>query len=68
MPSDRFRMDHGKGLSSILHRERIFGRRWVWRAREGLVSDGTLFADEDGRPVDAFGLPIMGEFIDASIK
>lgn len=74
MSSDRFLMDHGAGHRTLLHRQQItlFGiPRWVWRETPpGTPKPKTAlqFADDDGCPVDTFGLPLFGSFIDVSLK
>ena len=65
MPSDKFRMDHGKGYSTVLARQpkRIGGTAMVWRD-----SSGEIEFDEniEQHPIDCFGLPLFGRFIEPS--
>lgn len=70
MPTDIFLMDNGCDYRTRLFRTRIvrFGREeFVWRD-SGTARDRLEFEDEDGVPVDCFGLPLDGDFVSASIK
>lgn len=71
MPSDKFLMDHGSGITSVLYRQevKLFGRpHMVWRETrpgEPHTRRTVQFNDDNGHPVDnAFGLPLFGKFID----
>lgn len=74
MPSDLFLMDegehHGRRYTTRLYRHHIVRRNWakfVWRdAPPGSHSQSVTlqFDDIDGKPVDSFGLPLLGNFIE----
>lgn len=74
MPNNIFLMDHGMGHTSVLYRQEIkrFGRSdMVWRETkpgEPHPRRWPEFADENGRPVDTFGLPLFGKFVEVSVK
>jgi hypothetical protein len=40
------------------------GHAWVWRDALPDERGGIEFEDVDGHPVDIFGLPLFGSFID----
>lgn len=66
MPNDIFLMDNGADYHTRLWRVRVMG---YWRWRDAPAGKWQLeFDDEDGHPVDVFGLPLDGEFVEASIK
>ena len=69
MPSDQFRMDHGEGMWSILRRQPsvVGSMRMVWRDAEGFPAEG-YDEDVDGHPVDVFGLPLFGQFVNSSTQ
>ena len=69
MPSDRFRMDHGKGYTTVLVRQpaRIGGTRMVWKPAPGEKIQMPPFDENiEQHPIDCFGLPLFGKFIDPS--
>jgi len=66
MTSDRFLMDNGGGEHTKLWRQRI--EVWVWRDAPAGYSHAIQLHDEDGHPVDAFGEPIDGTFLEPSPK
>lgn len=70
MQTNIFLMDNGCGYHTRLWRRIVmrFGRgEWVWR--DTPTGKAQLeFEDEDGVPVDCFGLPLDGQFVEASIN
>lgn len=74
MPKDHFIMDHGSGYTSELWRVEIIRQHWrkfVWRdVPPGAHWSGVSiqFDDIDGHPVDCFGLPLLGKFVDVFAK
>lgn len=66
MPNE-FRMEHGRGVTTILRRQpkRIGRVEHVWRDQSGEIE---FDENIDQHPIDVFGLPIFGKFIDATIK
>jgi hypothetical protein len=64
---DKFLMEHGKGVTTVLYRRLLMKSRhrdeWKWVDLHGHIE----FDEQEGRPVDCFGLPILGKFIDTSI-
>lgn len=71
MASERFLMDHGAGHRTLLWRQpAAVGRTMhVWRdARLGAKWEIEFEENDDGYPIDCFGLPLFGEFIEPSIK
>lgn len=67
MSRDLFRVHHGLEVYTTLWRQRP-RTRFVWRDGPAGSPYEIEFDDERGRPVDAFGLPLDGEFIDAVDK
>lgn len=72
MPSDRFRMDHGAGYTTLLWRQEIVRkhwRKWVWRDAPPGEPHEIQLDDDDGHPCEpAFGLRLPGKFVDVSAK
>lgn len=69
MASDRFLMDNGAGYHTDLWRHEIVRRTWTkiqWRDAPPGEKWEIWFDDIDGKPVDNFGIPLDGEFIDVS--
>jgi len=66
--TSEFLMDNGAGVVTHLWRTAGTGRRYIWR--DGPPGDpyALQFDDERGRPVDVFGLPLDGKFIEPSTK
>ena len=63
MPSNLFRMDHGRGVTTLLTRQpKIIGATaMVWRDISGKIE---LDEDINTHPIDDFGLPIYGDFVE----
>ena len=67
MAHERFMVDHGAGHRTLLWRQPAVAgsKEHVWRdARPGTPHSIECEEDIDGHPVDVFGLPIFGEFVD----
>ena len=66
MANDVFIMDNGGGYHTRLWRREIkrFGRStFIWCDAPPGKKAVLRFEDDEGRPVDSFGLPLFGEFI-----
>ena len=65
MTTDFFRMDNGSGYVTHLYR-RPFRTTHIWvDAPPGDAKWEIRFDDDDGHPINVFGLPLFGEFVDS---
>jgi hypothetical protein len=64
MTTSYFRTDNPAGYHTLLWRTGGTGNRYVWRDAPPGEAFEIQFDDEDGHPVDCFGLPLFGKFLD----
>lgn len=68
---DLFLMDNGAGYVTQLWRHEIIRQTWrkvVWRDAPPGEPHEIQLDDIDGHPVDDFGLPLDGKFVDTFAK